>query len=138
MLKLHFWKNNPSEKTLSSGIFVSMLLVVFCIIVLLLVAWLSLSRGSAERAKQQYAQSWINEQTNKWWVSSTQTIDTTDHTQSAGLDIVNRIKAIKQQSEAQLTQRQETNANESFAPEGIIPRYFKIFYGDLSSMHARR
>lgn len=49
-----------------------------------------------------------------------------------------KIRTIKQGSEAQLTVRQTENANPHFAPEQVIPRYFKTFYGDISIMRAKR
>ena len=139
-MQLRFWKNNPSEKALSSEIFISMSLVIFCIATLLSIAFISLTKWNAEKTKQQYAQSWINENTNQttwtsvwyWW------IDTWDHSQTGNKDIEKSIRMIKQQSEAQLTLRQKENTNPDFAPEQIVPRYFKRFYGDISIMGAKK
>ena len=139
-MQLHFRKNNPLEQVRSSDIFISMLLVIFCIIVLLSIAFISLAKSNTENTKQQYAQSWINEKTNQtnwsslwyWW------IDTWDHSQIGNQNIEEKIRIIKQQSEVQLTVRQNENANPTFAPEQIIPRYFKKFYGDISIMSAKR
>ncbi len=139
-MKLHFRESNPSEKALSSGIFVSMSLVIFCIAVLLALAYISLAKTNAENAKQQYAQSGINEKTNQsiWTALSSWSIDTQDHSQTGSIDMEKKIRTIKQGSEAQLTVRQTENANPHFAPEQVIPRYFKTFYGDISIMRAKR
>lgn len=139
-MQLHFRESNPSEKALSSGIFVSMSLVIFCIAVLLALAYISLAKTNAENVKQQYAQSGINEKTNQsmWTGISSWWIDTGDHSQTGNIDMEKKIRTIKQASEAQLTTRQIENTNPNFAPEQIIPRYFKSFNGDLSIMRAKR
>lgn len=50
-------------------------------------------------------------------------------------DIHAFVDVIRQQSKEQLRIRQQKNNDKTFAPEHIIPKYFKEFYGDKTAMN---